>query len=63
LRTGREIIEIERRARASAEKRGEGDELAEVEEPVVAREVSDGVSDGGYLEDEADTGSRDDAES
>jgi len=63
LRTGREIIEIERRARASAEKRGKGEELAEVEEPVVAREVSDEVSDGGYFEDEADTGSRDDAES
>lgn len=40
LRTGREIIEIERRARASAEKRGKGEELAEVEEPVVAQEVS-----------------------
>jgi hypothetical protein len=39
LRTGREIIEIERRARASAEKRGKGEELAEVEEPVVAQEV------------------------
>jgi hypothetical protein len=40
LRTGREIIEIERRARASAEKRGKGEELAEVEESVVAQEVS-----------------------
>jgi hypothetical protein len=40
LRTGREIIEIERRARASAEKRGKGEELSEVEEPVVAQEVS-----------------------
>jgi hypothetical protein len=40
LRTRREIIEIERRARASAEKRGKGEELSEVEEPVVAQEVS-----------------------
>ena len=40
LRTGREIIEIERRARASAEKRGKGEELSEVEESVVAQEVS-----------------------
>ena len=40
LRTGREIIEIERRARASAEKRGKGEELSAVEEPVVAQEVS-----------------------
>jgi hypothetical protein len=39
LRTGREIIEIERRARASAEKRGKGEELEGVEEPEVAREV------------------------
>ena len=43
LRTGREIIEIERRARASAEKRGKGEELSEVEEPVVAQEVSSEV--------------------
>ena len=40
LRTGREIIEIERRARASAEKRGKGEELSEVEEPVVAQEAT-----------------------
>jgi hypothetical protein len=45
LRTGREIIEIERRARASAEKRGKGEELSEVEEPVVAQEVSSEESD------------------
>ena len=45
LRTGREIIEIERRARASAEKRGKGEELSEVEEPVVAQEVSSEVSE------------------
>jgi hypothetical protein len=45
LRTGREIIKIERRARASAEKRGKGEELAEVEEPVVAQEVSSEVSE------------------
>ena len=48
LRTGREIIEIERRARASAEKRGKGEELAGVEESVVAREVApDGEGDDG----------------
>lgn len=40
LRTGREIIEIERRARASAEKRGNAEELSEVEARVVAQEVS-----------------------
>jgi hypothetical protein len=40
LRTGREIIEIERRARASAEKRGKGEELEGVEGSVVAQEVS-----------------------
>ncbi len=40
LRAGREIIEIERRARAAAEKRGKGDELADVEEPVVAQVLS-----------------------
>ena len=45
LRTGREIIEIERRARASAEKRGKGEELSEVEEPVVAQEVSSEASE------------------
>jgi hypothetical protein len=40
LRTGREIIDIERRARKSAEKRGKGEELSEVEESVVAQEIS-----------------------
>jgi hypothetical protein len=45
LRTGREIIEIERRARASAEKRGKGEELSEVEESVVAQEVSSEASE------------------
>ena len=37
---GREIIEIERRARASAQKRGKGEELEGVMESEVAREVS-----------------------
>jgi hypothetical protein len=46
LRTGREIIEIERRARKSAEKRGKGEELSEVEESVVAQEVSAEESEG-----------------
>jgi hypothetical protein len=41
LRTGREIIEIERRARASAEKRGKGEELAGVEAPVLAEDVAE----------------------
>jgi hypothetical protein len=50
LRTGREIIEIERRARASAEKRGKGEELAEAEEPVVAQEVSPDDSEPGEPE-------------
>ena len=45
LRTGREIIEIERRARASAEKRGKGEELAGVEESVVAQEVPEEEED------------------
>ena len=40
LRTGREIIEIERRARASAEKRGKGGELAGVEAPLITQEVA-----------------------
>ena len=40
LRTGREIIDIERRARKSAENRGKGQELSEVEDSVVAQEVS-----------------------
>ena len=42
LRTGREIIEIERRARASAEKRGKGEELAGVEASALAQEVAGG---------------------
>jgi hypothetical protein len=41
LRTGREIMEIERRARASAEKRGKGEELAGVEVPVLAEDVAE----------------------
>ncbi len=45
LRTGREIIEIERRARASAEKRGKGEELEGVEESEVAREVPEEKED------------------
>jgi hypothetical protein len=45
LRTGREIIEIERRARVSAEKRGKGEELSEVEASVVAQEVSSEASE------------------
>ena len=40
LRTGREIIEIERRARASAEKRGKGEELAAAEVTVIAQDTS-----------------------
>jgi hypothetical protein len=38
LRTGREIIDIDRRARASAEKRGKGEELSGMDDSVVARE-------------------------
>jgi hypothetical protein len=57
LRAGREIIEIERRARVSAEKRGKGEELAEVEEPVVAQEVSSDESAAGELEGETEKGS------
>jgi hypothetical protein len=45
LRTGREIIEIERRARASAQKRGKGEELEGVEESEVAREVPEEEED------------------
>ena len=62
LRTGREIIEIERRARASAEKRGKGDELAEVEEPVVAQEVSPEESEPEDPESVAEMASAEDAE-
>jgi hypothetical protein len=43
LRTGREIIDIERRARASAEKQGKGEELEGVGESEVAREVPEDV--------------------
>jgi hypothetical protein len=46
LRTGREIIDIERRARKSAEKRGKGEELSEVEDSVVAQELSSEDSEG-----------------
>ena len=42
LRTGREIIEIERRARVSAQKRGKGEELEGVEDSVVAQETVSG---------------------
>jgi len=62
LRTGREIIEIERRARASAEKRGKGEELAEVEEPVVAQEVFPEESEPEDPESVAEMASGDDAE-
>ena len=54
LRTGREIIEIERRARASAEKRGKGEELAGVEESVVAQEVSPEESEAEDMEGEVE---------
>lgn len=62
LRTGREIIEIERRARASAEKRGKGEELAGVEEPVVAQEVSSEDFEPEDAEIVAEMASGDDAE-
>jgi hypothetical protein len=45
LRTGREIIEIERRARASAEKRGKGEELEGMEDSEVVREVPEEEED------------------
>jgi len=61
LRTGREIIEIERRARASAVKRGKGEELAEVEEPVVAQEVSSEESEPEDPESVAEMASAEDA--
>jgi len=41
---GREIIDIERRVRASAERRGKGEELSEVAESPVAQEVSSEAS-------------------
>ena len=52
LRTGREIIDIERRARASAEKRGKGEELSGVDASVVAREE---VSEEGAVESAGET--------
>jgi hypothetical protein len=58
LRTGREIIEIERRARASAEKRGRGKELEGVEEPEVAREAPSEDSETEDLEGESGDGDR-----
>lgn len=39
------VIELERRARASAQQRGKGEELAGVEAPIVAQEVSSEDSD------------------
>jgi len=45
LRTGREIIEIERRARASAQKRGKGEELEDVEDSEVVRELPEEKED------------------
>jgi hypothetical protein len=60
LRTGREIIEIERRARASAEKRGKGEELEGVEDSEVVREVpeeeEDDAADGKGEADEEQAG-------
>ncbi|MBK1699941.1 hypothetical protein [Thiococcus pfennigii] len=41
LRAGREIIEIERRARAAAQRRGKGEELSGVEAPVLVKDVQD----------------------
>ena len=54
LRTGREIIEIERRARASAEKRGKGEELAAAEVTVIAQETSPDADDPDELPGEAE---------
>ena len=54
LRTGREIIEIERRARASAEKRGKGEELAAAEVTVIAQEKSPDADDPDELPGEAE---------
>jgi hypothetical protein len=42
LRAGREIIEIERRARAAAKKHGKAEELAGIDAQVVAEDVSEG---------------------
>ncbi len=44
LRAGRAIIELERRARASARARGKGDELAGTQAPQVAEAVSEEAS-------------------
>ena len=63
LRTGREIIDIERRARASAEKRGKGEELSEIEDSVVAQEVSPEEVDAEESVDATDNASTADAES
>jgi len=63
LRTGREIIDIERRARASAEKRGKGEELSEMEDSVVAQEVSPEEVDAEESVDATDNASTADAES
>lgn len=41
LRAGREIMDIERRARGSAQRRGKGEELEGVEDSEVVREVSE----------------------
>ena len=54
LRTGREIIEIERRARASAEKRGKGEELAAAEATVTAQEKTPEADDPDELPGETD---------
>ena len=62
LRTGREIIDIERRARKSAEKRGKGEELSEAEESVVAQEVSAEEPDDADPESETDKRSTVDTE-
>jgi hypothetical protein len=56
LRTGREIIEIERRARASAEKRGRGEELSGMDASVVAQETTLEVDDPDELSGETDAG-------
>ena len=54
LRTGREIIEIERRARASAEKRGKGEELAAADATVTAQETTPEADDPDELPGETD---------
>jgi hypothetical protein len=54
LRTGREIIEIERRARVSAEKRGKGEELFGMDASVVAQDTTSEVDDPDELSGETD---------